>query len=301
MQTRIQAVVAATLLLGACGGAHDPVVPDNLVSQARRLDLAGDHDAAVTLFRQALEAEPDSFDAQYGLGRALDLAGDYEQARVHFVRAVDLAEEGAKDQALRMLGVSWTFSRNAEAAARAFSEVYDRRLSAGNFAGASEVANELGRVYLELGELDSAEHWYRTGYEAAGRETGRRESAVDLANLRWAHARARIAARRGLADEAQAQEAEVKRLVDKGTNTDQQVQYAYLVGYVELHLGNYEAALEALAEADGEDPFIALLEAQAHEALGQGEMARAAYARVLTSTSHAVANAIARPTAREKQ
>jgi len=299
---RLPIPVLSLLLLGAaCGGApHDPAAPVDLVRDARRLDLDGDHAAAVTLYRQALGHDPDSFDAHYGIGRALDLAGAYEEARGHFARAVELADDGSKDQAQRMLGVSWVFSRNLDEAARAFRSVYERRLAAGSFAGAAEVANELGRVHLELDDPAGAETWYRTGHETSAREMDAAAPVVDLADLRWAHARARIAARQGRADEARAEAAEVRRLIDKGGNRDQEVQYAYLIGYLELHLGNPEAALAALADADQEDPFIPLLEARAHEALDRTDAARDAYRRVLTSASHGITNAFARPIAREK-
>jgi tetratricopeptide (TPR) repeat protein len=290
------------LALGAvaCGAPADPAALADLVNQARRLDLGGEHDAAIALYRQALDRDAASFDAHYGIGRALDLAGEYDEARVHFARAIDLADEGAKDQALRMMGVSWAFSRNVEEAARAFGQVFDRRVAAGSLSGASEVANELGRVYLELGDPDRAETWYRTGWETAGREADRRASQIDLADMRWAHAQARIAARRGQADEARRHAAEVRRLLDTGGNQDQEVQYAYLMGYVEFHLGNHEAALDALQQADQEDPFILLLQAQASEQLGRDEAALEFHRAVMRSASHAVANAFARPIAREK-
>jgi tetratricopeptide (TPR) repeat protein len=123
---------------------------------------------------------------------------------------------------------------------------------------------------------------------------------VDLADMRWAHARARIAARRGYADDAHRQEDIVKRLLDKGGNDDQKVQYQYLLGYVDFFLGNYAAAQAALEQADQKDPFILLLLARSHEAMGHADQARDGYRRVLDSTSHAVNNAFARPIARSK-
>ncbi len=115
--------------------------------------------------------------------------------------------------------------------------------------------------------------------------------------MRWAHAQSRIAARRGAADEARAHAAAVRQLLDKGGNQDQEIQYSYLLGYVEFHLGNYDAALAALEQADQEDPFILLLEAESSEKLGRGDAAREYFGKVLASTSHAVTNAFARPIA----
>lgn len=293
-------LLALVLLASACGGAADTEAVDAIVREARQLDLDGRHEDAIARFREALERAPDSFDVHYGIGRALDLAGEYEDARRHFARAIELAPDALREQALRMMGIAWTFAGDAARAEPFFQQVFDARLTAGNFAGAAEVANEIGRVHLELGDPDAAERWYRTGHETAARESGRPESQVDLAALRLAHAEARVAARRSRPDEAQAQVAEVRRILDKGTNADQEVYYPHLVGYVAFHLGDPESAVPALENADQEDPFVVALLAQAHEILGHQDRALDYYRLTLDSASHGVANAFVRPLARRK-
>jgi hypothetical protein len=199
-----------------------------------------------------------------------------------------------------MMGIAWTFAGDAGQAEPFFKHVFDARVAAGNYAGAAEVANEIGRVHLELGSPEAAQRWYRIGHETSAREAGRPASQVDLADMRLAHAEARIAARRGQPDEARAWTAEVRRILDKGTNADQEVYYPHLVGYVAFHLGDIEAAVAALANADSDDPFVTALLAQAHERLGHGERALEGYRRTLDSASHGVANAFVRPLARRK-
>src|SRR5262245_44126764 len=66
----------------------------DLLNQARRLDLEGKQEAAITLYQQALDRAPNSFDAHYGIARALDLVDRYDEARLHFSKAIDLAPEG---------------------------------------------------------------------------------------------------------------------------------------------------------------------------------------------------------------
>jgi tetratricopeptide (TPR) repeat protein len=290
----------AALTVSACAPApQEAVPPAEAIAQARRLDLDGRHAEAVAMYRETLERVPDSFDAQYGIARALDLVDRYEEAQEHFARAIELAPDGVKDQALRMMGLSQTFARDPAAAATYFEQVFDRRQAAGNFAGAADVANELGRVHLELGDPDDAARWYRLGNETAARQDGRSAAQIDLTEFRWAHAQARIAARRGDEAEARRQEAVVRALLDKGSNQDQQVHVPYLRGYIEFHLGNYEGAVAALRDADQEDPFILMLLGQALERAGQTEDAQRYYRDVLASASHAVTNAIARPVARQ--
>jgi len=229
------------------------------------------------------------------------LQGNYTEAREHFAKAIELApDDGSRDQALRMMGVSWTFVGDARQATPFFKRVFDRRLNAGDFAGAAEEANEIGRVLLELGDGPGALQWYRTGFETAGRDPKQSASNRDLAALRWAHAQARIAIRRGDRAGAQKQTAVVKSLVDKGTNSDQRTQYAYLTGYVAFYAKAYKRAVAELPQADQEDPFILLLTAEAYEQLGDVVRAREYYSKVLASNSHAIANAFARPVARRK-
>ena len=291
--TIVVAVVVSSAASLVCAQA-------DLVSQARRLDLDGKQDAAITLYRQALDRSPDSFDAHYGIARALDLVGNYEEARRHFARAIELGSEGAKDQALRMMGVSYAFTGQAAEASTYFKQAFDRSVAAGNFVAAAEVANELGRVYLELGRVDEGSKWYRIGYETAARQPNRPASDVDLAELRWAHAQGRVAARKGNAREAQRQSAIVRQLLDKGTNQDQRVQYQYLVGYVHFYLKEFKDAIASLQTADQSDPFILVLLAQAHERLGNTAQASEYYKKALASNSHAVSNAFARRLARER-
>src|SRR5437870_5655364 len=108
-----------------------PVIAQNdLVNQARRLDLEGKQEAAIALYQRALEAAPDSFEAHYGIARALDLVDRYDDARRHFANAIELAPEEFKDQALRMMGVSHVFTGNIREAATYFQQVFNRRFAA---------------------------------------------------------------------------------------------------------------------------------------------------------------------------
>jgi tetratricopeptide (TPR) repeat protein len=300
MRTRMHHLVGITVSTVALLIAVRATAQDDLINQARRLDLEGKQDAAIALYRQALARTSNSFDAHYGIARALDLTGSYDEARQHFAKAIELAPEGARDQALRMMGVSYAFVGNAREAANYFRQVFDRRIAAGNIAGAAEVANELGRVYLELGDSENASKWYRAGYDTAARQADRSAADIQLADMRWAHAQARVAARRGDAREARRQQSVVKALLEKGSNADQQIQYPYLVGYVDFYLKDYAGAISELQKADQEDPFILMLLAEAYEKSGRTATARDYYRKVLASTSHAVNNAFARPIARQK-
>ncbi len=280
-------------------GAAPAFPPQDLATRAHRLDLDGQHAEAVALYRQALAQDPDSFDAQYGIGRALDLAGGYAEAREHFAKALALAPEGLKDQTQRMMAISYVFTGNTAEAAADYRQVYDRDIAAKNSIAAGEVADELGRLYLETGDAKNAYTWYRTGYDTATKKPDRAPWEVNLADMRWAHAQARIAARNGDFTTAREQETLVKRALDKGTNPDQQIQYAYLLGYVAFYEKDYPTAVAQLEKADQSDPFILFLLAQSSEKLNQIPQARTYYEKTLASPSHAISAALVRPRAQD--
>jgi tetratricopeptide (TPR) repeat protein len=274
--------------------------PLELVKQARKLNSEGKQDAALALYRQAIERSPDLFDAHLGAGIVLDLQANYKEARQHLSRAIEVAPDGGKNQALSAMAVSYAFERDTAGASRFYRQVFDRQESSQDLGGAAETANALGRIYLESGDFDNAFKWYQTGYETSRRQPNIPADQLDLWNLRWAHAQARIAARKGNADEARKQTAAVKALLDKGTNDDQKIQYPYLAGYVALYLKDYQTAIAELEKADQRDPFILVLLAQAYEKSGEAAKAHAHYTQALASNAHSLNNAFARPLARKK-
>lgn len=268
--------------------------------QARRLDRAGDQVAAIAAYRQAIAGDSNSYDAEYGLARALDLTGRYDEARQHFARALLLAPDGEQNQVLRMVGLSWTFSGDLGSADAEFRKVFDRQMAARGFGAAAEQANELGRLHLELGDPADAERWYRQGHDVAGRVPDVEPWQIDLAEIRWAHAQSRIAARRGQHQDAREHAAVVDALIAKGGNDDQRAPYAYLLGYLAFYRGDYAEAGAALAGADQKDAAVQLLRAQAAEHAGRPDDALACYRRAVQSTAHSLTTALARPIAERK-
>lgn len=80
---------------------------------------------------------------------------------------------------------------------------------------------------IDSGDLDTAHHWYQLGYDTGLKESEIKPARVDLWTFRWAHAQARIAARRGNQAEAQKHVVAAKAIFDKGTNPEQ-VQFSSL-------------------------------------------------------------------------
>jgi tetratricopeptide (TPR) repeat protein len=271
-----------------------------LVKQGQKLNSEGNQDEALKLYKQALKKSPNSYEAHLESGVALDLKGDYAAAREQLKKAIEVAPADQKNRALRVMAYSYVFERNTAEAEKYEKQVFDALMAKSDFEAAAGVANELARIKLESGDIDGAANWYKTGYDTAMRKTDMKEADKSLWAFRWAHAQARIAARRGQRDEAQKQVAAAKAALEKANNPDQAQFFPYLTGYVAFYIGDYKTAIAELGKASQEDPFILMLLAQAYEKTGDAVRAKEYYGKVMSNNGHGPTNAFARPVARKK-
>lgn len=295
-------------LLAACCFAQQPAKKEaptpgsaaDLVQRGVKLSEDGKQDEALTLYKQALEKTPNFYPAHLETGAALDLKGEYARAQEHLTKAVEVAPADSKEQALRALAFSYAFQGDAFKAAEPEMQVFNARLAKGDSVGAAGACNELARIYLELGDPDHAYKWYKMGYDTVSRKADLSEADKNLWFFRWESAQARIAARRGNADEAQQHVRAAKVALDKANNPDQMRFYPYLTGYAAFYAGDYKTAISELQKADQGDPFILVLLAQAYEKSGDASQARDYYRKVLEINFHNPTNAFARPLAKKK-
>jgi len=276
-----------------------PFAPD-LVKQGQKLNSEGKQDEALALYQQALALSPNLYEAHLNSGIALDLNGNYADAREHFRKAIELAPAESKQQSLRAMAMSYAFEGNGGEAGKFEQQVFDARLAAHDFVGAAEIANELARIYLEVGDTASAYHWYQSGYETASKKPNLSNDEKNLWLFRWENARARIAARSGKRDEAQQHIAAAKAALDQANNPDQARFFPYLTGYVAFYTGDYKTAITDLQKADQHDPLILALLGESHEKTGDRNQAMDYYRKVLASSAHNPTNAFARPLAKKK-
>jgi tetratricopeptide (TPR) repeat protein len=271
-----------------------------LVKQGQKLNSEGKQDEALKLYKQALEKSPNSYEAHLESGVALDLKGDYAAAREHLGKAIDVAPADQKNRALRVMAFSYAFESNSADAEKYEKQVFDALMAKPDFEAAAGVANELARIKLESGDIDGAANWYQIGYHTAMRKLDMKDTDKNLWAFRWAHAQARIDARRGHRDEAQKQVAVAKAALEKANNPDQAPFFPYLTGYVAFYAGDYKTAITELGKASQEDPFILVLLAQSYEKAGDAAHAKEYYHKVMANNGHGPTNAFARPVARKK-
>ena len=297
-QTILAIGVAALAITPAYPQATAQTDPAALAKEAQKLEFSGQRAEALALYRKALEQNPSQFDAHLGIGRVLDVDGKYAEARQHIQKAIELAPESGQNAALSTMGVAYAFEGNAAESAKYYQKVFDRQIQAGAPDAAAGTANALGRVYLETGDAANAEKWYRTGYETSRKIEKRSPEDIDLWEMRWQHARARIAARREQFDAARNHVDAVWTLVEKGTlDEGQRINYPYLTGYVAFYEGKYDEAIAELSKADQEDPFILSLLAKAYEQKKDQTKARELYKKILEIPGHSLQVAFSRPLA----
>src|SRR5580692_7518089 len=207
----IACLIALLCLPKSAPAQAAPTEAQALVKQGQKLNSEGKQDDALKLYQQALEKSPELYEAHLESGIALDLKGDYAAGREHLQKAIDVASPDQKNRALRVMAVSYAFESNSAEAEKYEKQVFDALLAKPDYEAAAGVANELARIKLESGDIDGAATWYKTGYD----------TDKNLWAFRWAHAQARIAARRGQRDEAQKQVAAAKAALDKANNPDQ--------------------------------------------------------------------------------
>jgi Flp pilus assembly protein TadD len=295
-------LVAVPVMAQTPGQPEIPPAPgDELVKEGQQLVREGRHEEGLALYQKALQANPESFRANLQSGVVLDLLGRYADARKHIEKAIQVAPTPQSlIAANRAMAMSYAFERNCAGAEKYEAPLYEQFLKSGDFFMAGEIANELARVCLESGDLETAEEWYRNGYAAGPREPGIKPDRKDLWEFRWEHAQARLAARRGNPAEAKKHVEAAKAILDKGTNPDQAPFFPYLTGYVAFYSGDYQRAVAELQKGNQEDPFVLALLAQSFEKLGEAAKATEYYRKALESNAHNPTGAYARPLAKAK-
>lgn len=302
MRSAVCRCAFTALLLSTIASAQPPGEdPGDFVKQGQALTRQGKTDDALEMYRHALQLTPDSFPANSAAGVAADLKGDYAAARRYFAQAIQAApSEADKIRALRDMAMSYGFEGGCKGGVKYDQQAYDMEIAAKDFYNAGEVADELARLCLDAGDLDTASQWYKTGHDTGLREPGIKPERVNLWEFRWEHAQARLAARRGDKAGAEKRVAAARAILAKGDNPQQQQFLPYLTGYVAFYSGDYKTAIAEFQKGNLNDAFIVCMIAQAYEKLGGTDKAMDHYQAALAFTSHNPPVAYARPLARKK-
>jgi len=245
----------------------------------------------------------------------LDTQGRSTEARAWFQRLIDSASTpAARAAAQRRMAMSYAFDGDCANTVRyeemviAYWKTREREEPQNAFYQQGEMANEAARVCIDVGDLNTAEKYYRLGSELGLKEPEPRTHPKILWDFRLAHALARLAARRGDAAEAKRQVGAARRALDSDSAIASQQErfYPYLVGYVALYTNDLKTAEAELTKAvamrgNDRDPFMHVLLATTYERSGQKDKAAALYRKAYDlATAHNPPAAYARPFTRKK-
>ncbi len=262
---------------------------------------AGRFEEALKAFGAELESDPKSVAANNGAGVALDLLGRYAEARPYFSAAIKAAHTPLERAlAERAMAIGYGFAADCVNAERLEKRAFEFYTETNDFPNAGDVADELARLCLDAGDPDRAAEWYQRGHDAGLDEPNLSAARRDLWDFRLAHAKGRIAIRRGKAGDAHKQIAKAREILDRGRIPDQEQFFPYLEGYVAFYAHDFPAAVQALGAAPANDAFIECLLAQSYEALGDRARAAEWYQRAAGATAHSVPVAYAQPLAKKK-
>lgn len=262
---------------------------------------AGRFEEALKAFQADLSTDPKSVSANNGAAVALDLLGRYAEARPYFSAAIkDAHVPLERALAERAMAVGYGFAGDCVNAEKLERRPFQFYVETNDFPNAGDVADELGRLCLDAGDLDRAAEWYQRGHDTGMQESKIPPARSDLWDFRLAHAKGRIAARRGKPPDARKQITKAQEILDRGRIPDQEPFLPYLEGYVAFYAHDYPTALEALKRASESDPFIECLLAQTYEALGERALAIEFYRKAAATRAHSVPAAYAQPFARKK-
>ena len=245
----------------------------------------------------------------------LDSDGRTTEARAILQQIIDTASEPrARAAAHRAMAMSHAFDGDCRNTARyeelvmAYWKTREVEEPQNAFYQQGEMANEAARVCIDVGELDVAERYYLLGSELGLKEPEPKTHPKSLWDYRLAHARARLAARRGKAEDARRHVAEARRILDSDPKmaAAQERFYPYLTGYVALFTNDLASAETELTKAiaiqgNATDPYMHALLAMTYEKMGDEAKARAFHEKAYAlATSHNPPAAFTRPYARRK-
>ena len=261
-------------------------------------------DKAKKAFERALEIGPPSARARTFIANAGLLQGHYAKARATFQEVAKGLPDSSVPFAIRYgVAFSYLYENNSDKAIEALETYLKEYKSSGAAQNFPEVFiwNSIARIQLEAGRPAEAMESYKMGYESVpSSNIAEDQKQIWLGRLR--HGKCRALAKMGKHVEAWAESEEIRKMIDEGGEPAQQYlpAYHYLIGYLKLESGEWDAAVEHLKKADMTDPFQKLLLARAYDRKGSKADAQKAYKEVVASNTNGLERALSYPEAKKK-
>ena len=256
-----------------------PNNPNPYDSYAELLMKTGKYDESIKQYNMALAKDPTFIASYRGMGNDYAYKGDYAKSRATYQLMFDKATNDAnRDQALSSTMNAWIAEGNIEKA----MEVNDRRIALAEKIGDVQTMlnlhNLAGFINVESGNLDAAAKHFEMAAKLASDPS---LAAAQAGNRKFNSSlqRSRYLAASGRFDEARS-ELDAARGVLANRNVNQERNFNQAAGYLELMQKNYAKAVEFLAKANPNDPYVWYYRAVASEGAGDKKSAAELYRRI---------------------
>ncbi|MBT8400112.1 MAG: tetratricopeptide repeat protein, partial [Rhodothermia bacterium] len=265
-----------------------------------------DFQKASDAYAMAIEVDPDHATAYSKKGHADTYLGAFEAARADFAAAEKVAKTLGQRVGQKNFAVyTHLYAGDVAAAMEANAEVIEGLK--GN--DSDEATGPLRTTYRDRvliaahhGMFDEAMDAYReiVGYTES--VTARVNQPGWTTNMKAQDKtmEAFVAVKKGDIDRAKALAEEVKKLRADRNDPRKYEGYHRLVGLIALAEGDAEGAVSHLEQANMQSPLVKYELAEAHEAAGNQEKARALYQEVANYNFNSIGTAICRGMAKDK-
>lgn len=276
--------------------ANSYILAGDVARAAQDLESARDHYAA------AIEVNPAESVGHAKKGHAETFLGNYDAARKDYENAAMAAETaGERAGYEQFIALTYVHDGNPQRAMKVYdSIVKDLRNSE---AKKEEVTFPLANLHQQRGvlametgrfdEADTAVDEMVEALEAGIMQVGKPEWAQTQRSFQKIM-RGMVAARRGDLEKARSLAEESHGLVANHSNPRRHENFHQLMGMIELKAGNPAAAVSHLEQANDQNLFVKFELAQALEAAGHGDQAKALYKEVADNRFNGLDNALLR-------
>lgn len=277
-----------------------PASPNPYDSYAELLMKMGRFDESIAQYRKALEVDANFVASLDGIGDNHVFKGDFARARESYDAQLQKAPNvGAKLSALNNLASSYVHEGDTAGALKALDRVRTLAGQESQIPAVIGAHQNTALVLLHAGKAGEAAAHIAQADEA--REAPALPSSVkDGARLQNRLLHAHILARQQKPDEAMAEVAKVKADIEKRQNPYEVRALHATLGVIDLARGNHQGALDHLAQADTDDPYVLFHQAVAHEKKGESDAATKLYRRVAEWNANSFGYALVRAEARAK-
>jgi tetratricopeptide (TPR) repeat protein len=250
-----------------------PNDPNPYDSYAEMLMRTGRFDESIGQYKKALAVDPHFGNSHVGIANNLMFEGKHDAAIAETQKLSDAArDDGDRRTAMLTRAVIYIDQGKTAQALREMERRYALDARRGDTAAMSEDAGQMGDILLGAGRADEAGKRYQQSLTLTQR-AGLSAELKDNAKLADHYNLARVALAKGDTAKAKAEAQQYMSGAEATHDVGRIRQGHELAGMIALRERDFDAAVDHLAQADQQDPYILYTMATAYQ--GKGDAAKA--------------------------